>query len=1017
MGNPMDDCATLEETLDIAKDVLAVLEKKAAGYTVLSIPAHLQVELDKKRQEVASLETRLAEAQAKKEAQNGNNRQSRMRSPVPDEYYIERDEAKRLLQRFATALKEPHKQPLLFNIYGIGGVGKTTLLGRLQQAHAGKVDFLKVCFAKTPDINTPLKLMRNLHRQAQELMGVASLSDAFNQQEQEFEAALYQLSQTSVDGKEISSEEARKITNWFQRFIWLSPTDFTTTDRQRKSWDVSGSGFAALAAIADDTEGLQEWIQQRVRHHPATKDKPELQALMLEPVARLTQAFAESLMQFAQSRAKPLVLILDTYERAQSYLNQWLWQYLVEDTPLASASVRLVVVGRRKLQADERWRKLNQDRQLLYEIELIRFIKKQTQNYLKQIGIKKGGTLEKIHKVTQGLPYYLNWVREQQEQGKELDFSQGNQAIAKLLLQGIDVKQRKILQVVACCRWFDLEMLQYLLGKDGLGLQEDEQVEVYFEWLQNSAFVESSQRKYRLDDVARDVFRQSYYQDYRNQFRKTHALLADYFKQQADDLFAPQSTLPDPYKDEEWRELIVEFLYYSLFGKGREGLQQYIEQVFVAAFLREPVVFTAPLAFISAEISKENRELLPKATSKFLEDAGIVLSLGWFFLDESPKNYKIKFERENTPSEAVEAFSKPIEASIQSLLGYVGNLEDGLGKSVGLMYKALRCHSKREMTDSLLQAKRQAEQVSAHCRPQLAHSLFFNLGKLLISAKRYEDSLDCSQQAIELHSQSVDAWEIRGAALAYLKRNKEALESCQQAIDLNHQSIAAWLIRGIVLDSVERYQEALESFQTAINLEPKFAIAWQEQGNALCNLERYEEAIESFQRAIDLDPQSAYAWEELGKILRNLQQYEEALAACEQALKIDPQKIESLNSQALTLSFLKDFEQAITVIEQAINLEPQDVVYKANRGIILARAGRYTEALADCEQAIKQDPQHESGYYGTACCYALQGKIEPAINNLKKAIDIKPRLSRREAKSNPDFDSIRDEPTFRALMN
>jgi tetratricopeptide (TPR) repeat protein len=92
------------------------------------------------------------------------------------------------------------------------------------------------------------------------------------------------------------------------------------------------------------------------------------------------------------------------------------------------------------------------------------------------------------------------------------------------------------------------------------------------------------------------------------------------------------------------------------------------------------------------------------------------------------------------------------------------------------------------------------------------------------------------------------------------------------------------------------------------------------------------------------------------------------------------------------------------------------VILRANRGIILARAGRYTEALADCEQAIKQDPKHESGYYGKACCYALQGEIGQAIDNLQKAIDIAPRRSRSEAKHNPDFDSIRDDERFRALM-
>lgn len=375
-------------------------------------------------------------------------------------------------------------------------------------------------------------------------------------------------------------------------------------------------------------------------------------------------------MQVAQLRAQSLVLILDTYEKAQAYLNQWLWQYLVEDTPLASSPVRLVVVGRRSLQADEGWRKLNQDRTLLHITPLQKFSKNDTENYLKQIGIQNGGTRAKIYKATQGLPYYLDWVRKQREDGKEPDFSKGNQAIAELLLQGTDLQQRKILQVVACCRWFDLAMMRYLLECGIPGLQQvNDTAEDYFEWLKRSEFVEFSKEHYRLDDVARDVFRQSYFQDDQNQFRKTNSLLADYFKRQADEMVEPQTPLPDSYDDEEWRGLIAEFLYYSLFGKGREGLHQYTEQVFIAAYLREPDVFIAPFAFISAELSEESQTLLPRATGKFFKNSAIALGFGWFFLGKPPKSYKLNFEGEDDLSkESIEARLKKLEDALQVLL-------------------------------------------------------------------------------------------------------------------------------------------------------------------------------------------------------------------------------------------------------------------------------------------------------------------------------------------------------------
>jgi tetratricopeptide (TPR) repeat protein len=560
-------------------------------------------------------------------------------------------------------------------------------------------------------------------------------------------------------------------------------------------------------------------------------------------------------------------------------------------------------------------------------------------------------------------------------------------------------------------------MIQYLLGSVELGLQQDaDNAERYFEWLKDSYFVEFTKGRNRLDDVARDVFRKAYFQEDQTLFRKTHALLADYFQQQADKLVTPEMFLPEQYEDEEWRELMAECLYYNLFGKGKEGLQKYIEQVFTAVYLKEPDVFMAPFAFICAEISEENQNLLPKATDKFFKDSGRALSFGWNFIYTPPTKYKIKFEGENPPSEqAIEEFSKQIEVSIQSLLGYVGDLKDSLGKCAGLVYKSLRCNTVRERTDSLFQAKSQCEKLT-HCHPKLKHTLFSSLGDLLRSVELYKNALDCYQKALQLDQSNASTFFGQGVALSNLDRDQEALESYQKAIYLDPESVDAWVNRGTLLYNLERYEEALESYKKALDFDPKSVGVWVNKGDALDNLERYEEALESYQEAINLDSKSVTAWVNRGNALMNLERYEEALTTCDRAFKIDSKNYHALNTQALALSLLKNFEKAITAIDEAINLKPQEVLLRANRGIILARYGRYTEALAECEQAIKQNPKHESGYYGKACCYALQGEIGQAIDNLQKAIDIAPRFSRCEAKHNPDFNSIRDDERFRALM-
>jgi hypothetical protein len=50
-----------------------------------------------------------------------------------------------------------------------------------------------------------------------------------------------------------------------------------------------------------------------------------------------------------------------------------------------------------------------------------------------------------------------------------------------------------------------------------------------------------------------------------------------------------------------------------------------------------------------------------------------------------------------------------------------------------------------------------------------------------------------------------------------------------------------------------------------------------------------------------------------------------------------------------------------------------------------------------------------------ACCYGLQGKVEEAIENLQRAIELDSKCE-RYAKTDSDFDVIRGDDRFKALL-
>ena len=81
----------------------------------------------------------------------------------------------------------------------------------------------------------------------------------------------------------------------------------------------------------------------------------------------------------------------------------------------------------------------------------------------------------------------------------------------------------------------------------------------------------------------------------------------------------------------------------------------------------------------------------------------------------------------------------------------------------------------------------------------------------------------------------------------------------------------------------------------------------------------------------------------------------------------------------------------------------------------LYEAGEYAEAAATGRELIDARSDQPYLYFNTACCESLAGQVPEAIEHLRRAIEMWDGC-RELAEHDPDFDSIRDEPAFRALL-
>jgi len=237
------------------------------------------------------------------------------------------------------------------------------------------------------------------------------------------------------------------------------------------------------------------------------------------------------------------------------------------------------------------------------------------------------------------------------------------------------------------------------------------------------------------------------------------------------------------------------------------------------------------------------------------------------------------------------------------------------------------------------------------------------------------------------------------------------LESFAHALVLSAQEYFEF---GNAYHALQQFQLAIEKYDKSLAL-VEHPVTFSNRGVAYDELGQHERAIQDYDKALELKPNDPEALVNRGVAYDALGQHKRAIQDYDKALELKPDFPEGLVNRGNAYACLGDQERAIQDYDRALELKPDYPKALYNRGIAYTELGQHQRAIQDYDRALELKPDYPSPRYNMACVYSLINRPDGAVKWLKEAIDLDEKC-RDEAKSDPEFDNIRDDPRFKELV-
>ena len=266
-------------------------------------------------------------------------------------------------------------------------------------------------------------------------------------------------------------------------------------------------------------------------------------------------------------------------------------------------------------------------------------------------------------------------------------------------------------------------------------------------------------------------------------------------------------------------------------------------------------------------------------------------------------------------------------------------------------------------------------------------SLLIKKADLLISLRRYKESLYILEQAELLDNTDTSLYILKTDAYLALDLQEKAAELLEAAIETfeGEEKIDLLFELADVYDDYENFEKVFDCLKIILDHDPSNEEALYKICFWTDFTGRNEESIKLHQVIIEEIPFNELAWFNLGAAYQGLKLYEKSIDAYQYAVAIDEKFDYAYRNMGDAYIKLRKYKDAVEVLEKVLELtRPEAVIYEA-LGHCNDKMANYAQARFNYKKASHLNPEDSQMHYKIACTYMNEGTWHNAIKSLETA--------------------------------